>query len=193
MRTAILTTAALLAGLYASMAMADEVTDQIQEGLKAYEKGDLDTATIALDTAATLIRQQQANSLSGVLPEPLPGWSADEAETSSAGAAMLGGGLHAERTYRKEDEQVNVSIVGNSPMLQAMSMMFANPAMMGGDAKLLIIDGRKVIQKKEDHSLQAMIANNFLVSVEGGDGTADESVKAYFEAIDFEALEKFGQ
>jgi len=193
MRTAILTTAALLAGLYASMAMADEVTDQIQEGLKAYEKGDLDTATIALDTAATLIRQQQANSLSGVLPEPLPGWSADDAETSSAGAAMLGGGLHAERTYRKEDEQVNVSIVGNSPMLQAMSMMFANPAMMGGDAKLLIIDGRKVIQKKEDHSLQAMIANNFLVSVEGDDGTADESVKAYFEAIDFEALEKFGQ
>jgi len=193
MRTAILTTAALLAGLYASMAMADEVTDQIQEGLKAYEKGDLDTATIALDTAATLIRQKQANSLSGVLPEPLPGWSADEAETSSAGAAMLGGGLHAERTYRKEDEQVNVSIVGNSPMLQAMSMMFANPAMMGGDAKLLIIDGRKVIQKKEDHSLEAMIANNFLVSVEGGDGTADESVKAYFEAIDFEALEKFGQ
>jgi len=193
MRTAILTTAALLAGLYASMAMADEVTDQIQEGLKAYEKGDLDTATIALDTAATLIRQQQANSLSGVLPEPLPGWSADEAETSSAGAAMLGGGLHAERTYRKEDEQVNVSVVGNSPMLQAMSMMFANPAMMGGDAKLLIVDGRKVIQKKEDHSLQAMIANNFLVTVEGGDGTADESVKAYFEAIDFEALEKFGQ
>jgi len=193
MRTAILTTAALLAGLYASMAMADEVTDQIQEGLKAYEKGDLDTATIALDTAATLIRQQQANSLSGVLPEPLPGWSADDAETSSAGAAMLGGGLHAERTYRKEDEQVNVSVVGNSPMLQAMSMMFANPAMMGGDAKLLIVDGRKVIQKKEDHSLQAMIANNFLVTVEGGDGTADESVKAYFEAIDFEALEKFGQ
>jgi hypothetical protein len=193
MRTAILVTAAVLAGLYASMAMADEVTDQIQEGLKAYEKGDLDTAAIALDTAGTLIRQMQANSLSNVLPDPLSGWSADDAETSSAGAAMLGGGLQAERTYRKEDEQVTISIVGNSPMLQAMSMMFSNPAMMGGDTKLIIIDGRKVVQNKQDHSLQAMVANNFLVSVEGVDGTADESVKAYFQAVDFGALEKFNQ
>lgn len=193
MRIAILTTAVLLTGLYASMAIADEVTDQIQEGLKAYEKGDLDTAAIALDTAGTLIRQMQASGLSSILPEPLSGWSAEEAEASSAGAAMFGGGLQASRSYTREDEEVTINVIGNSPMLQAMSMMFANPAMQGGDAKLIIIDGRKVIQNKQDHSLQTMVANNFLVSVEGRDGTADESVKAYFQAVDFTALEKFGQ
>jgi len=193
MRTAILTTAALLAGLYASMAMADEVTDQIQEGLTAYEKGDLDTATIALDSAATLSRQMQANSLRNVLPEPLEGWTAEEPETSSAGAAMFGGGLQTSRSYHKDDENITINIIGNSPMLQAMSMMFANPAMQGGGAKLVIIDGRKVIQNKEDRTLQTMINNNFLVSVEGEEGTADESLRAYFDAVDFEALEKFGQ
>lgn len=183
----------LTIGLYASLALADEVTDQIQEGLKAYEKGDLDTATIALDTAGTLIRQMQANSLGKVLPEPLSDWTAEDAETSTAGAAMFGGGMQASRSYRKDDEHVSISITGNSPMLQAMSMMFTNPAMMGGDAKLTVIDGRKVIQNKQDHSLQTMVNNNFLVSVEGDDLTADESVKAYFQAVDFEALETFGQ
>lgn len=193
MRTVILVTAALIIGLYESPALADDVTDQIQEGLKAYEKGDLDTATIALDTATGLIREMQANSLTEVLPEPLSGWTAEEAETSTAGAAMFGGGMQASRSYRKDDEHVSISITGNSPMLQAMSMMFANPAMMGGDGKLVVVDGRKVIQNKQDHSLQTMVNNNFLVSVEGDDLTTDESVKAYFQAVDFAGLEKFGQ
>ena len=193
MRTAIVTTLSLILGLHASLALADEVTDQIQEGLKAYEKGDLDTATTALDGASSLIREMQAGDLSKVLPEPLPGWTAEEAETSAAGAAMFGGGLQASRSYRKDDEQINISITGNSPMLQAMSMMFTNPAMMGGDSKLVVIDGRKVIQDKQAHSLQTMVNNNFLVSVEGDDLTSDETVKAYLQAIDFEALEKFGQ
>lgn len=35
MRTAILIITSLIIGLYASLALADEVTDQIQEGLKA--------------------------------------------------------------------------------------------------------------------------------------------------------------
>ena len=192
MRTAILTTLSLILGLYASLALADEVTDQIHEGLKAYEKGDLDTAAIALDSATSLIREMQAGDLSKVLPEPLPGWTAEEAETNTAGAAF-GAGTEASRAYRKDDEQVNISITGNSPLLQAMSMMFTNPAMMGGDSKLVVIDGRKVIQDKQEHSLQTMVNNNFLVAVEGDDLTADESVKAYFQAIDFEALEQFGQ
>ncbi len=192
MRTAILTTLSLILGLYASLALADEVTDQIQEGLKAYEKGDLDTAAIALDSATSLIREMQAGDLSKVLPEPLPGWTAEEAETNTAGAAF-GAGMEASRAYRKDDEQVNISITGNSPLLQAMSMMFTNPAMMGGDSKMVVIDGRKVIQDKQEHSLQTMVNNNFLVAVEGDDLTADESVKAYFQAIDFEALEQFGQ
>ena len=193
MKKTILTTTVLLIGLYAPETMADEVTDQIQEGLKAYEKGDYDTASLALDTAAALIRQMQATSLSGVLPEPLDGWTAEEAETSSAGAAMFGGGLQASRAYHKDEENITITIIGNSPMLQAMSMMFANPAMQGGSAKLIVVDGRKVIQNKEERSLQTMINNNFLVSVEGEQGTADESLRAYFDAVDFAALEKFGQ
>ena len=193
MRTVILVTASLITGLYASLALADDVTDQIQEGLKAYEKGDLDTATIALDSASSMIREMQAGGLSNILPEPIDGWTAEDAETSTAGAAMFGGGLQASRSYRKDDEQVGISIIGNSPMLQAMSMMFTNPAMLGGDTKLVVIDGRKVIQDKQAHSLQAMVNNNFLVSVEGDDLTSDDSVKAYFQSIDFAALEKFGQ
>jgi len=183
----------LIMVLYGPLAVADEVTEQIEEGLKAYEKGDFDTAIVALDSASSLIREMQAGDLSKILPEPLSGWTAEEAETSTAGAAMFGGGMQASRSYRKDDEHISISITGNSPMLQAMSMMFANPAMIGGDEKLVVIDGRKVIQNKQDHSLQAMVNNNFLVAVEGDDLTADESVKAYFQAIDFEALETFGQ
>lgn len=193
MKTAILMTVSLIMGLSASLASADEVTDQIREGQKAYEKGDLDTAAAALDTASSLIRQMQAGSLSKVLPEPLSGWTAEEAEASAANAEMFGVGLQASRYYTKGAEQVDVSVIGNSPMVQTMGMMFANPAFLDSDLKLVVIDGRKVIQNKQDRSLLTIVNNNFLVSVEGDEGTADKSIKAYFQAIDFDALEKFAQ
>ena len=76
--------------------LADDVSDQIDEAVKAYEKEDYNTAITALDSASTLIRQKKGELVSKLLPEPLDGWQADEGKSSAAAAGMFGGGISAE-------------------------------------------------------------------------------------------------
>lgn len=172
---------------------ADDVTDQISEALKAYEKKDYSTASTALGAASTMIRQKRAENVAQALPKPLSGWSADEAETSQAGAGLFGGGISAKRKYKKDGMQVTVSVVSDSPMIQAMSMMFSNPQFAGRNAKLIVVNGRKVISNSKKNSLQTMIAGRILVSAEGKRKTSPEAVKQYLNAIDFSAIEKLIQ
>ncbi len=70
--------AALLVAVPAAAVRADDVKDQINEALKAYEKKDLATATAALEAALGLMRQAKAENWKTVMPEPLPGWKAGE-------------------------------------------------------------------------------------------------------------------
>lgn len=170
-------------------AYADDVTDQIQEALAAYEKKDYSTALAALDAAANLIRQSKSEGWKSVLPEPLPGWEAEEAQATAMSAAMMGGGTSIVREYRKGDETVEISIFGDSPMVQAMAMMFSG-AVSGPDSRLVIIDGRKVNYSKNDNSYQTLVANKVLVKVEGSEGVDDKTLRSYLRAIKFAEIEK---
>jgi len=174
-----------------SVSFADDVTDQIDEALKAYNKRDYSTAATALDAAATLIRQARADSLSQLLPKPLPGWKMKK-QTNTA-AALFGGGINAQKTYINGKQKIKIALTSDSPMLQAMAIMFANPQMAGADAKLVVVDGRKIIHNRKKNSFQAMVANRVLVSVEGGRNTDESAVKKYLKSIDFNGVEKFAR
>jgi len=178
-------------------AHADDVTDQMDEALKAYEKGDYNTAITALDAASTLIRQKKAETVTRLLPEAPAGWEADEATSSVAGSGMFGGGINAERAYRRKvedrSEQVKISIMTDSPLLQTMSMMFSNPMFMGQENKLVVVGGQKAIANERDKSLTAMIANKVLVKVDGQAQTTLDDLKLFFKSIDFKAIEDYAQ
>jgi len=178
----------LTGGLMLSVPVqADDVTDQIDEALSAYERKDLSTTLTALDTASALVRQAKAEQLSDLLPAPLSGWNAEEAESGFAGSAVMGGGINAERRYFKDDAEITISVASNSPMIQAMAMVFSNPMFGGAGQKIKIIDGRKVIA--EEQSLQTVLGGAILVSVQGHEAS-QQDLKAYFKAIDFEGIEK---
>jgi hypothetical protein len=49
------------------------------------------------------------------------------------GAAVPGGGVSAERRYKKGAASVTVQIIADSPMLQGIMMMFSNPMLAGAD------------------------------------------------------------
>src|SRR5689334_15025405 len=101
--------AVLLLGIVAvSGARADDVTDQINEALKAYQNHDTQTAIAALDAASNLMRQTRANGLKRLLPAAPPGWTADAAESTAVSVAMLGGGITASRAYHNGDQRVEV-------------------------------------------------------------------------------------
>ena len=111
--------AALLACIATlSGARADDVTDQIDKALRAYQNHDTQTAIAALDAASSLMRQSRADVLKKLLPPPPPGWTADAAESSAVSVAMLGGGITASRAYHNGDQRVEVQLAADSPLLQ---------------------------------------------------------------------------
>lgn len=187
-RKALITAASLLA-LWPALAIADDVTDEIDRAKKAYEDGNIAEAKTSLEMAAQLIGQQKAKALQGVLPAPLAGWSSEDSEPSSAGASMFGGGIAAGRTYLKGDKSCVVNVIGDSPMLAMVSMVLTNPSMatMSGARVQRIGEQRAMITKEGE--VQLMSPNNYLVNVTGD---CDEEDKiAYAGAIDYKKLAGF--
>lgn len=175
---------------------ADEVLETIEQAVNLYKQGDFTGAAGNLDYAAQLVRQQKGGQLESFLPEALPGWTATDAQSSSMGAMFLGGGVSAERSYRKNDGDGSVKIVifTDSPMLQPMMMMFTNPMIAASSgAKLETLAGQRAIvnfssgERRGD--VNVVVANRILVTLEGQNVEKEELV-AYLEAIDFQGLAK---
>src|ERR1700736_5580365 len=77
----------LLACLFAMLVIVDaravDISDKINGALKSYEKHALATPAAALDAATNLLRQQQGEAWKVMLPEPLSGWTAADAESTT--------------------------------------------------------------------------------------------------------------
>ena len=178
--------------LFSTAAVADDVTDYINEALAYYQDGQYSDAVSSLNFAEQLIQQKKSSGLEAFLPEPLKGWKGEIATSQAAGAAMLGGGISAERRYNKGDSSIHIQIMADSPMLQGVMMMMSNPMFATSDGgKLERIEKQKAIVKFDPNTkegkIQIVVANRFMVTVEG-DGITDKELKAYAKAIDYNKL-----
>ncbi|MBF0225672.1 MAG: hypothetical protein HQK76_09485 [Desulfobacterales bacterium] len=174
-----------------SFAIADEVTDVINEALQNYKKGDYASAVNNLDYAAQLIRQKKSESLEVILPKPLSGWQANDSKSQAAGSSMFGGGVSIEKEYTKDSSTINIKIVTDSPMLQGVLMMFSNPFMVSNEGKLERISGQKAIVKydssNKEGEINIVVANRYLVTITGNDVTKDDLTN-YAKTIDYNKL-----
>lgn len=186
---AALTIAALVAAA-PIMARADEVTDQIAEAQAAYQKKDLVTAIAALEAAASLMRQDRADAWKALLPAAPAGWTADEAESSAAGASLFGGGTGVTRKYRKGDADVEISILAESPLVQAMSAVIGNPMVAAAAGRVVVIGGRRFTFMTSDNAFVTLVADKVLVRVQGSSGMTDAALRPFVAALDFTAIEK---
>ena len=171
-----------------SGAEEDDVVNSINEGMEFYKNGEFAEATSSLNYAVQLIQQKKGESLSGLLPEPLDGWAAEEAQSQAAGAAMFGGGVTAERSYSKDNSRISIQVVTDSPMLQGVMMMFSNPMFATADGGKMVRVGRqkaivKFTPEDESGDLQMVVNNRFLVTVEGS-GISQDDLVNYAKAID---------
>jgi len=178
--------------VFSGFAYGDEVTDAINEALQSYQNGKYSDAMTSLNYASQLIGQKKGGDLQSFLPQPLNGWTAEDATSQAVGAAMLGGSVSAERHYKKESSTVSIQIVSDSPMLQGMMMMFTNPMLAGADGgKLEKIAGEKAIVKydaqQKNGTINLVVANRFLITVEGNESSLDD-LKAYAGKIDYKKL-----
>jgi hypothetical protein len=187
--------AAVLLMIAASVsgACADDVTDQINEALKAYQNHDTKTAIAALDAASSLLRQARAEGLKKLLPAVPPGWTADNAESTAVGAAMLGGGTTASRTYHNGSQRVEVQIMADSPMLQGMAALLNSPLAAMGGMKTVVVSGRRMSYNDSDNSYMTLVADKVIVKVDGNKDTPEPTLKSFIGAIDFAAIEKLSR
>ncbi|MDD5393106.1 MAG: hypothetical protein PHE17_08825 [Thiothrix sp.] len=180
---------ALCLALSAS-AWADDASDAIDKAAALYKEGKTQQAIAQLELATQFIRQQRAEAMQQVLPEPLDGWAAEEATSSSAGSAMLGGGSTIKRTYSKDDKNLSIEIMADSPMMQSMMAIFTNPmfgaAAQGG--KVQMINGQQAILK--DNGLMMVVDNTFMIQINAEKGM-DADLIAYANAIDLKKLSNF--
>ena len=171
---------------------ADEITDSINEALTQYKNNDYAAASESLSYALQLLGQKKGGQLQELLPKPLPGWTADEASSETINAAIMGGGINAERRYQRENSSVTVKFTTDSPMLQGMMMMFSNPMFATADGgKLEKIKGQKAIIKfnsrNNSGTITIVVGNRTLILIEGN-SVNQEDLKNYAAAIDYQKL-----
>ena len=171
-----------------SPALADDITDAMDAARKSYQSGDMAGAKQSLDLASQLVGQKNAESFVALLPNPLPGWKAEQAQATAIGAAMFGGASAATRSYTNDKgDNIEVQITGDSAMIMQFGPMINNPAMAGMLGKLIKIGDQRAIQTKEG-DVTIVVANKFLVTVNGSGDAA--SKLAYAQAINVAKLAK---
>lgn len=183
-----LAVAILLMFLSASSVLADDVTDSLNEALKKYNDGQYTEAINSINYAEQLISQKKGEALTQVFPDPMNGWEAEDVTSTS----VFGGGISAERSYRKDESSINIALISDSPMIQALLMMFTNPMFATADGgKLETINGQKAIVKYNTQDkggeIQMVVDNRFLITVNGSE-VAREDMSAYLSNMDINKL-----
>ncbi len=109
-------------------------------------------AQLSLQDAIREINTMMGGQVGQALPDEINGLVSDGEETNTAGMGAMGGGTQIMKTYRhptKKENDAEVQILANSPMLTAMNMYLQNPSMMGSEYKSIRIGTRRGILKSE--------------------------------------------
>ncbi len=125
----------------------------IKEAQDFLAKQDYKQAQLSLQDAINEINALLAQQVADALPAEINGLKADgESEINSAGMGMIGGGLQITKRYRneaKDENNAEVQILANSPMITTMNMYLANPSMMGQGAKTVRVGTSRAVLKTE--------------------------------------------
>lgn len=116
----------VLALMAAPASAADQVRTRIDSAGSAYSKGDLSRAAQDLGAALAAVQERLGHKLIEYLPLAPAGWGIEPPEVMGLGS--VGGGLAVTRAYVGRDASLNVSIILDSPAVEAAAALIANPA-----------------------------------------------------------------
>ncbi len=159
---------AVSAMILAATANADQITDQVNAGIKLYEEGKISKAINEIDFALGQMRQKQAEAIAALIPEKVEGWTAKKVKTSG-NQSIMGAGTIASRSYKQDGGKGKVQIE-IMRLGQGMGMMF-NPMMLQrmGGGKPVLIGGMKgtIIEKGETEAQLVLTpANEHILKIE---------------------------
>ncbi len=169
-----------------SASRADEVEETLTSALSKYKAGEYSSAGSSLQYALNLINEKKAEKLLAVLPEKIGEWQGGEANSNSLG--MLGGGVALSRDYRKGDRSAEIQIMIDSPLVQQMVGLLANPMFAGQmGAKLREVEGEKAMLNPKEGEVSLVVNNTILVKVSAS-GASEEDLMALVRGVDVKTL-----
>ena len=171
---------------------ADEIQDQINLGLEAYQSQDYKLAIEELNYAIAQLQEKVNAQNADLLPEPLEGWTASEVENASAAMAMMGGGTTMSRSYRKGSETIEITLMSGSPMVMGMLQMVNNPMMLSSspDTKPYRYKRIKGMKQGADGDIEVTlsIAGQIMYQV-NAQGSSEDAITRYLDATDFSKIQ----
>lgn len=175
-------------------AVADEVEEQIQLGLESYRNRDYKAAVDDLNYAVAQIREKLNAEHATLLPEPLDGWTASEVENASAGLAMMGGGSHMSRTYRRGGESLEITLTAGSPMVAGALTMINNPMLLSSSPDLKPYRYKRVNGMKQTSGERIEVtlglAGQIMLQLTGQNLSDEAVITAYLDAMDLERIQE---
>ena len=170
---------------------APTFAEAVEQAGKAVESEQFGTAISLLQQGILDLQKKQRVAVLAGMPKP-EGWEFEDekvdeaAEQFNAGMAAVGSTVR--RRYTKgDDSRMNVEVTANSPMLQMLAIMFANPAMISSEGGELVQYGaHKAILKKTGenaHELQILMHDKHLIRVDAQGVSADDLLKVFDQAF----------
>ncbi len=134
-------------------------------------------------------RQEGQAGFSAFLPPPLTAaWRRGEPVTGPADAQLFGGGISTRAEYTNGVETCVITITGDAPMMQGLSMNFSNPAAAGLTGARVAYVGDEPIVITRTGEVQAL-TNNYLTQYAGD--CAHETRLGYVAITDFARLRAY--
>jgi hypothetical protein len=177
---------------YSAGVSADDIQDQINLGLEAYQSKDYKLAIEELNYAVAQLQEKVNTQNADLLPEPLEGWTASEVENASAAMAMMGGGTTMSRSYRRGSETVEITLMSGSPMVVGMLQMVNNPMMLSSSPDTTPYRYKRIKGMKQgvdgDIEVTLSIAGQIMYQITVK-GSSEDVITQYLDATDFSKIQ----
>jgi len=171
---------------------ADEITEQLERSLKAYKEQSYSSALRELQFAVAQIQEKLNTSYLALLPEPLPGWQADQPESQTA-VALMGGGTHISRHYHYDpDQEIVLEIIIDSPLIQMLTLTMSNIPVLTTDQSIkpYRFDIYRGTVRKEGNTreISLLVANQVMVKAAGQNLKEEKFLESYLRAMEIKKI-----
>lgn len=164
--------------------------EAIEAAKKAFDAKEHGAAVSALQAAIRAVQKLQRTAILEALPKP-DGYEIQDEEAKDEAAPFAVGltafGLVVQRHYRKgDDKTIDVEVTANSPIVQMISMMLANSAVLKAEgAELVEYGAHKAMLKKtgeNSHELTILMHDKHILKATAQGLSADDLLKVMDQA-----------
>lgn len=183
-----------IGGTSVDLGKMEAASKQLEASAKAMEAS-ANAAAAGAAAPAGAIKAADPSALQGLLPTNVAGWNRTSIESSSAGAAGVGGSV-ARGEYTLGEDQATLSVTDMGAMgalagLAGAMNVQSNKTTTTGYEKTTTVDGRLTSEKWDSSdrrgSYSTIVANRFVVEVEGNAANA-EALKALAGSVNLGTL-----